>query len=166
MSGTVIIRDEKPGDAAAIRALHCAEFSGNAEADLVEEMRGSGKALLSLVAEDNGKLVGHVLYSKIAVAGVENAAALGPIAVDVAHQKHGFGSKLIEEAHRRLPAMGVAIVFVLGDPAYYRRFGFSAEQATAFRTPFDGPYMQSVKLVTGAPPSGTVVYPQPFAKFN
>ena len=165
MSG-VIIREEKPGDAAAIQALHRAEFSGNAEADLVEEMCGSGKVLLSLVVEDAGKIIGHVLYSKIAVNGVENAAALGPIAVDLAHQKHGCGSRLIEEAHRRLPEMGITIVFVLGDPAYYRRFGFSAEQATAFRTPYDSPYMQSVKLAPGAPPSGTVVYPPPFAKFD
>jgi putative acetyltransferase len=161
-----IIREEKPGDAAAIEKLHRAEFSGNAEADLVEEMRGSGKVLLSLVAEDGGKIVGHILYSKIAVDGVENAAALGPIAIDDGHQKRGLGSQLIEEAHRRLPAMGTVIVFVLGDPAYYRRFGFSAQQATAFHTPYDGPYMQSVKLSRGAPPSGTVVYPSPFAKFN
>lgn len=162
----VIIREEKPGDAAAIQTLHRAEFSGNAEADLVEEMRGSDKLLLSLVAEDGGKVVGHVLYSRIAVDGVENAAALGPIAVDLAHQKHGFGSRLIEEAHRRLPAMGIAIVFVLGDPAYYKRFGFSAEQAMAFRAAYGGPYFQSVKLSSGAPLSGRLVYPPPFAKFN
>ena len=163
---SAVIRAEKPGDAAAIQKLHRAEFSGNVEADLVEEMRGSGKVLLSLVAEDAGRIVGHVLYSRIAVNGVENAAALGPIAVDLAHQKHGYGSRLIEEAHRRLPEMGITIVFVLGDPAYYKRFGFSAGQATAFRAPYGGPYFQSVKLAPGAPPSGTVVYPPPFAKFD
>jgi putative acetyltransferase len=121
--------------------------------------------LLSLVAEEDDKVVGHVLYSRIAVDGVENAAALGPVAVDLAHQKHGYGSRLIEEAHRRLPKMGVAIVFVLGDPAYYKRFGFSAQQAKAFRAAYGGPYFQSVKLLPNAPPSGTVVYPAPFAKF-
>ena len=161
-----IIREEKPDDAIAIQKLHRAEFSGNAEADLVEEMCGSGKVLLSLIVEDGGKIVGHVLYSKITIDGIENAAALGPIAVDDGHQKRGFGSQLIEEAHRRLPAMGIAIVFVLGDPAYYKRFGFSAQQATAFHTPYDGPYMQSVKLSRDAPPSGTLVYPSPFAKFS
>ena len=62
--------------------------------------------------------------------------------------------------------MGITIVFVLGDPAYYRRFGFSPEQAAVFRTPYDSPYMQSVKLAPGAPVTGTVVYPPPFAKFN
>lgn len=165
MSETVIIREERPGDSEAIQTLHRAEFSGNAEADLVDELRGSGKILLSLVVEEAGQIAGHVLYTRIAVDGVENAAALAPIAVDLSHQKRGFGSKLIEEAHRRLPAMGIAIVFVLGDPVYYERFGFSTEQAAAFHTPYDSPYMQSVKLAPGAPEAGTVVYPPPFAKF-
>lgn len=165
MSEGVTIREERPGDAAAIQALHRAEFAGNAEADLVDELRGSGKVLLSLVVEEAGRIVAHILYTRIAVDGAENAAALAPIAVDLAHQKRGFGSKLIEEAHRRLPAMGIAIVFVLGDPAYYGRFGFSTVQAAAFRTPYDSPYMQSVKLAPGAPEAGTVVYPPPFAIF-
>jgi len=166
MSASVAIRAEKYGEAEAIHALHHAEFKGNAEANLVDELRESGEMVRSLVAEESGKIVGHVLYSRLKVEGVPNAAALGPIAVDLAHQKRGIGGRLIEEAHRLLQKKGEKLIFVVGDPAYYTRFGFSLAEAAKFRTPYDGPYMMSLKLAPDAPASGTVVYPARFAKLG
>lgn len=166
MSAEVTIRAEKPGDAQAIHALHHAEFKGNAEADLVDELRESGETVLSLVAEEDGKIVGHILYSRLKIDGHPNALALAPIAVDLAHQKHGIGGRLIEEGHRHLREKGEKLVFVVGDSAYYMRFGFSREDAAKFDTPYNGPYLMSLALAPGAPVSGKVVYSAFFAKFG
>lgn len=166
MAAQITIRAEKPGEAKAIHALHHAEFKGNAEADLVDELRESGETVLSLVAEAGGKIAGHVLYSRLKVDGAPSAVALGPIAVDLAHQKHGIGGRLIEEGHRLLREKGETLVFVVGDPAYYVRFGFSLSAAAKFDTPYNGPYLMSLALASGAPASGKVVYPKFFAKFG
>ena len=80
--------------------------------------------------------------------------------------KRGIGRRLIEEGHRLLREKGEKLVFVVGDPAYYTRFGFSLAEAAKFRTPYDGPYLMSLKLAPGAPASGTVVYPATFAKLG
>lgn len=158
------IREEKSDDTSAIRALHRAEFKGNAEADLVDQLRDAGEVVLSLVALAGEKIIGHVLYSHLVIDGKANAVALAPFVVDPAHQKQGIGSRLIEEAHDMLREKDIALVFVLGDPAFYQRLGFSISEAAGFRTPYNGPYLMSLKLVSAAPVSGTVVYPASFAK--
>lgn len=166
MAADITIRAEKPGEAKAIHALHRAEFNGNAEADLVGEVRETGETVLSLVAEENGKIIGHILFARLTVDGVPSAIALGPIAVDLAHQKQGVGGRLIEEGHRLLREKGEKLVFVVGDPAYYSRFGFSLSAAAKFDTPYNGPYLMSLTLAPGAAASGKVVYPKFFAKFG
>jgi putative acetyltransferase len=166
MTSSVTLRAEKPGDARAIHALHHAEFKGNAEADLVDEVRETGETVLSLVAEENGKIIGHILFARLILDGAPRAAALGPIAVDLTHQKRGIGGRLIEEGHRLLREMGEKLVFVVGDPAYYSRFGFSREAAAKFDTPYNGPYLMSLALAPDAPTPGKVVYPASYAKFG
>lgn len=163
----MVIRPEAGGDEAGIRALHREAFGSDAEAGLVDELRDEGVVVLSLVAEDKGQIVGHVLFSRLMLSEVQKcASALAPVAVDLRRQKQGIGSRLIEDAHRRLRTQGETLVFVLGDPAYYTRFGFSAEAARPFRTPYDGPYLMALAFSPDAPVSGSVTYPAPFARLG
>jgi putative acetyltransferase len=161
---TVLIRPEADADRAALHALHRAAFGGVVEAGLVDTLRSEGAVVLSLVAEEEGRVAGHVLHSRLTLDPPHTGvSALAPVAVAPERQSHGIGTRLIEEAHRMLAARGEKIVFVLGDPAYYGRFGFSAAAAKPFRTPYDGEYMQALSLAPDAPKSGTVRYPAAFA---
>jgi len=163
-AATPTIRPEISIDRAAIHALHRAAFGGEGEAKLVDALRTDGAVVLSLVAEEGANIVGHVLYSRLTLDPPSNGAlSLAPVAVAPVRQKRGIGSRLIEEAHRMLAASGEKIVFVLGDPAFYGRFGFFAVAAKPFRTPYDGEYMQVLALAPDAPKSGIALYPAAFA---
>lgn len=161
---TLEIRAEAPTDRDGIRAVLCASFGGDGEAQLVDALRGEGAVILSLIAEEDAHVVGHVLYSRLTLdPPYPGVLSLAPVAVAPARQKQGIGSRLIEEAHRMLVARGEKIVFVLGEPAYYRRFGFSAAAAKPFNTPYDGEFMQALILAPNALKSGVVSYPAAFA---
>jgi len=120
------IRGEEDRDASTVRIVHEAAFPTDAEARLVDRLRAAGKAEISLVAELEGIVVGHVLFSPVTIEGVRTNDALGlaPVAVLPAHQRRGFGAALIHAGLDACRARGCAFVVVLGDPAYYRRFGF------------------------------------------
>jgi putative acetyltransferase len=163
---TLIIRPERATDAPAIRALHSAAFGGATEADLVDALRNDGLVVLSLVAEEDGRIVGHVLYSRLAIemgAALIPALALAPLAVAPARQRNDIGTRLVQEAHRLLAAQAEEMVFVVGDPGYYDRFGFSVAAAVPFETPYDGAYVMALALNPSAAKGGAVVYPPPFA---
>lgn len=125
----VIIRPEEPQDRDAIRALLLSAFGGEVEARLVEALRAAGDVVLSLVAERDGAVRGHILFSRLMVRGEEDfpAVALAPLAVDPAHQREGNGTALVKDAHLRFQREGELLCVVLGDPAYYGRFGFAAD---------------------------------------
>ena len=164
----VEVRAETAADAAGIRALHCAAFPTPAEADLVDRLRTSGEALVSLVAAEEDRVIGHVLFSRIdAEADDRVVAAMGlaPVAVLPDHQAQGIGSALIRAGLRLAESRGVDIVFVVGEPGYYRRFGFDAAAAAPFASPYAGPHLQA--LVLGPdfqlPKRGRADYPAAFA---
>lgn len=147
------IRDERPGDEAAVRAVVAAAFGSPDEADLVDLLRARGEVVLALVAEIDGAVVGHVLFSPLPVAGpgrTIEAVALAPLAVAPARQRTGVGAALVRAGHARLAAMGVPAVVVLGHPDYYPRFGFRASLAEGLVAPFSGPAFMAVELVPGA----------------
>lgn len=161
------IRPEVAADRAAVHTLNCAAFGRDAEARLVDALRDEGAIVLSLVAEEDGCVIGHVLYSRLTLEPDRRGiSALAPVAVVPERQKQGLAARLIEEAHARLAAQGEKLVLVVGDPSYYRRFGFSVDAAKAFRTPYDGPYLMALALSADAPQSGTVAYPAPFARLG
>ncbi len=126
LSVAVLIRNETPADAAAVHALIVAAFEGNAEADLVEALRGHTFPYVSLVADDKGVIAGHILFTPVHLPGHPRARlmALAPLAVLPGYQRSGVGSALVEVGLERAREAGAGAVVVLGHPAYYPRFGF------------------------------------------
>ena len=122
------IRDERPGDQEAIRRVHCDAFGGDLEARLVDLLRERGKAVTSLVADVNGQIVGHILFSEVTIDAASECRALGlaPLSVLPANQHRGVGSSLVREGLTRCTGAGYDFVVLVGAPAYYARFGFHA----------------------------------------
>jgi putative acetyltransferase len=161
---TLAVRDETPADFAAIRAVNEAAFGGAQEADLVDALRRDGDLLLSLVADDGG-VIGHVAFSRMQVES-DPAVALAPVAVRPERQRRGAGTALIAHGLQRLRQSGEMLVFVLGAPAYYSRFGFAAAPAARFGTPYPGPYFQSLALSPRAPSAGRLRYARAFSALS
>ncbi len=149
-----MIRPAAPDDHAAIRAVvtaaFTAEFGKADEADLVDALRADGDALLELVAEEDGAVVGHILFSPLATDTGARFAALAPLSVMPGRQKDGLGTWLMETGHELLRASGVEAVIVLGHPDYYPRVGYSAEAAKMVKAPFAGPHFMALALKPGA----------------
>ena len=146
---TLTIRPETGDDAEAIRLVHLAAFPTGAEADLVARLHEDYDSEISLVAEQNGEIVGHVLLSRMTVSGggqAFRALGLGPVGILPGAQGSGVGSELIRAALAIAGTLGEEVVFVLGDPDYYTRFGFSAEAAAPFSSPYAGPYFMALWL--------------------
>jgi putative acetyltransferase len=166
---TMIIRAERPEDAATIRAVNAAAFPTPAEARLVDQLRADGDLILSLVAERNGEVAGHVGFSRMAVGddGMwQNAVALAPVAVLPSQQGKGIGKALIEQGLQTLKEQGETLVFVLGSQDYYGRFGFSLDEAEPFSCTYAGPHFQLLRLSDGGPLSGRVQYAAAFSLFD
>ena len=142
-----MIRPAEPRDAAAIREVLLAAFPTSAEADLVERL--GSDAVVSLVAERGGEVVGHLVLSRMRVSGDGRryrALGLGPVGVLPAYHRAGIGSELICGALGIAKATGEELVFVLGEPEYYGRFGFAPETAAPFASPYSGPFLMALKL--------------------
>jgi len=144
-----LTRDEQPEDIAAIHAVVTAAFGQPAEADLVDRLRADGDSAISLVAVDDSGIVGHVLFSKMSAPF--RALALAPVSVMPERQNAGIGSRLIRAGLKRAATDGWEGVFVLGEPEYYRRFGFDAVLATGFTSPYAGAYFMALALNGGLP---------------
>lgn len=116
---------EAPVDRTAIDAVLVAAFPTSVEANLVHALREDGALATSLLAQDDGAVVGHVAFSPVTLEGVAvRATGLGPVAVAPRHQRRGVAAALIEAGLATRRAAGDAVAVVLGDPAYYARFGF------------------------------------------
>jgi putative acetyltransferase len=121
------IRPETASDREAVFCVERDAFGRDIEAQLVDDLRDAGHLLLSLVAEDDGEIVGHVAFSPMTIeseSASHEAVCLGPIAVTPERQKQGIGSALITNALDHLRAAGHGAVILLGHPTYYPRFRF------------------------------------------
>lgn len=124
------IRPETPADAAAISTLTTAAFataehSDGTEAQIITRLRDADALLVSLVAEQDGAIIGHVALSDVTIGGASLGwVGLGPVSVAPDWQAGGIGSALIRDGLARAQAMGRKGCVVLGDPGYYARFGF------------------------------------------
>ena len=161
------IRTEVAGDREAIRALVTAAFapiehSSHTEARIVDALRAAGALHLSLVATDGAELVGHAAFSAVRIAGGPAGwFGLGPVAVRPDRQHEGIGTTLVRTGLERLRAEGARGCVVLGEPAYYGRFGFRArpELRLAGVPPA---YFQALAFTSEAP-SGEVMYHPAFS---
>jgi putative acetyltransferase len=141
----IVVRRERPADHAAVAALHAEVFAAPdetgppGEVALVEAIRDSGAYVfgLSLVAEVDDELVGHVLLSRATVDERHPALALAPLGVRASHRGHGIGTSLVNGALGAADALGHTMVGVLGHPGFYGRFGFTASTDLGIDPPED-----------------------------
>ncbi|HZP91344.1 MAG TPA: N-acetyltransferase [Burkholderiales bacterium] len=150
-----VIREERPEDVERVRSVHLAAFGREREARLVERLRAAGKAAVSLLAEENGAVLGHVMFSAVSIDTDDRARgawALAPLAVLPAFRRLGIGSALVSAGLARLRERGESRVLVLGDPHYYSRFGFVPAARFGLQCPFPAPEeaFMAIELEPGA----------------
>jgi putative acetyltransferase len=169
---SVEIRAERPGDRGTVYDVNTRAFGRRNEADLVDALRGRVEPSVSLVAERAGSVVGHVFFSPVRIEGAgseSRAIALAPLAVVPEHQKLGIGSRLVKAGLAACHELAEDVVFVLGHPTYYPRFGF--EQASARGLHYrDVPSDPAFMLIELAPDAlrdrrGRVCYDEAFERF-
>ncbi len=167
------IRPERPQDREAISQVHQLAFGQPNEALLVEALRRAPAFIpeLSLVALDATQVVGHILFSRIAVrtpSDARPALALAPMAVLPAFQRRGIGSGLVKRGLADARSLGHGLVIVVGHPDYYPRFGFVRAEPFGIRAPFEvsGEAFMVLELQASALQGcrGEVVYPPQFAQ--
>lgn len=142
----LIIREEQPADIDAIYAVELDAFAQPDEADLVNRLRDRDAVWLSHVALLDGKIVGHALYSMVTVTDgdiVQQFPALAPLAVATAHQKQSVGGQLMTAGLQAARDAGHGLMFLIGHPSYYPRFGFQPAKPLGFTSDYvkeDGPH--------------------------
>ena len=137
----MFIRAEGESDRSAVYGVNVAAFETRLEADLVDALREQAEPLISLVAEESGGIIGHILVSPVSISNHPEAKlmAIGPMAVRPEHQRTGIGSALVETALQRCREMSYDAVFVLGHPAFYPRFGFVRASQLGIGCEYDVP---------------------------
>ena len=171
------LREELPDDREPVRKIHLRAFGdhGLVVARLVDALRETITPAdgLSLVAEHDGQIVGHVMFTRSlldAPRRLVEVQVLSPLAVTPEHQKRGIGSALVRHGLKALAEQAVPVVFLEGDPRYYSRFGFAPGCGQGFRKPSlripDGAF-QAIKLPGYEPwMTGTLVYAEPFWRYD
>lgn len=164
------IRSEQPSDYQAIAEVLLQAFKGDDEVRLVQEIRNSDHYIshLSLVAEVDGVIVGHILFSYIDLVSevTDKVLGLAPLAVRSQFQNQGIGSALVREGLAKADVMKEAMAIVLGHPQFYHRFGFKSSIHYGIESPFPVPEdFFMVKTLNNYQDSqkGKVIYPTAFA---
>ncbi|CAM3681339.1 GNAT family N-acetyltransferase [Parendozoicomonas haliclonae] len=167
------IRLESPADISAIETLTYQAFENHPHHEpgakptehlIVNRLRESGNLTLSLIAEDETGVVGHIAFSPVAIAGKSSKwLGLGPVSVIPNRQKEGIGSQLINEGLAQLKEAGVEGIVLLGEPDYYQRFGFAQdERLTLAGVPPEYFLIKPLAVEPDAIPSGEVTYDPAF----
>jgi putative acetyltransferase len=163
------IRFEQPADIAAVHAINQAAFETSAEADLVDSLRAQAEPILSLVADDHGTIVGHILFSPVTLTGHGELRIMGlaPMAVWPAQQRRGIGSALVRDGLDRCRQFRCDAIVVLGHHKYYPRFGFVPASRFGIRSEYDVPdeAFMALEFEAGvlAGKTGTIRYHPAFA---
>lgn len=159
----MLIRLEDDGDHSAIaevtaRAFAGVEHSDQTEPEIIARLRADDALTISLVAVEKGALIGHVAFSPVTINRAHDGwFGLGPVSVEPGHQATGIGSALIRTGLEQLRARGAAGCVVLGDPAYYSRFGFQRDQGLRYEgAPPE--YFMRLNLGANETPMGRVDY--------
>ena len=136
----MIIREEQSDDVHAIRRVILEAFDGAAEADLVDKLRANGKLTVSLVAELEDQVVGHILFTEVTIDDAHRrpkALGLAPMAVLSEFQRKGVGSALMRRSLERCRELGHDAIVVVGHPEYYPKFGFLPASRYGLRCEYD-----------------------------
>lgn len=165
------IKEEGLNDREGVRTVNVAAFGRNGEADVVDQLRDSCSAFISLIAKINDEIIGHILFTPVRLIQDQDwsieGMGLAPLAVLPGYQKQGVGTELCQEGLRKVESIGFPYVVVLGDPSYYHRFGFMRASDHGIRSSFDGvpdeAFMIKIfdsQVMAGA--SGVVYYQEAF----
>ncbi len=165
------IRNERAGELEKIRTITRSAFPTHTESRLVDAIWRAHDVVCSLLFEKDDAALGHLMLSKMRVSGDGGeiaAAALGPVSVLPDCQRQGVGSRLVRAAFEHAREKDIAMIFVLGDPGYYSRFGFAPETARPFASPYAGKDFQALVLddTFRLPKSGEAHYAPAFAIFG
>jgi putative acetyltransferase len=160
----MLIRAEENKDREAVHAVNASAFETPLEANLVDALRAQAEPVVSLVAEDDGAIVGHIMFTPVSLSGHPGLKVMGlaPMAVAPEHQRKGIGSALVRAGLERCRQLDFAAVVVLGHPEYYPRFGFSPSTRFGIGSEYDVP--EDVFMATELQPgalsgkAGTVKY--------
>ncbi|MBK0398386.1 N-acetyltransferase [Limibaculum sp. M0105] len=169
MTESLEIRESDAGDRAAIDALYTAAFPEEDLLSLIADLLGRPDDVLSLVGLVGTEMVGHGIFTTCAVSGGDyRVALLGPLAVAPARQGQGTGTRIVRAGLQRLAGQGFSRVYVLGDPAYYRRFGFAPDAGVVPPCPIPSEWRgawQSLGLGGNDQClTGTLVVPRPWQR--
>ena len=164
----VKIRDEDAEDVEQVRAILRAAFPTEAESKLVDALRANGKAVVSMVAVEGNEVLGHILFSPVTTTppGETQGIGLAPVAVHPAVQSQGIGAKLIHGGLRKCKELDYDYCVVLGDPGYYRRFGFEKASPFGIRNEYgvDNEFM--ILHFSDRGVAGLIQYASEFAMFS
>ncbi|MGB7287932.1 MAG: N-acetyltransferase [Salaquimonas sp.] len=158
----ITIRSSVEADAKMIRKVERKAFGRKSEANLVDMLIPAPEFTISLVAECDGEIIGHVLMTEIRAPA--KSLALAPLAVVSKYREMQVGSELVRSALKIAKEVGFEAVFVLGDLGYYERFGFSSQLADPFEVEWQGKQFMALELKDGAlrNKKGPLNYPEPF----
>jgi putative acetyltransferase len=164
------IREERPDDVPAIRRVNQLAFGTNAEADLVDALREQARPIVSLVADDRGAILGHILFSPVTLSSQPELRIMGlaPMAVVPARQRAGIGSALVRAGIDECRRLGVAAIVVLGHAGYYPKFGFRPASRLGLASEYDVPddvfmaFELDAGVLRGSP--GTIRYHSAFPR--
>ncbi len=165
----MIVRPERTSDHQAVFSIHAAAFETGAEAKLVNVLRRIADPVLSLVAEIDEAVIGHILFSPVTLDGDPALSLMGlaPMAVSPERQRQGAGSLLVTEGLNSCRSLGAVGVVVLGHPDYYPRFGFVPSSQYGIRSEYDVPddtfLVQELRPGALAGKAGLVRYHEAFA---
>ena len=150
----MLIRAEKENDRDAVYSVNASAFETPFEANLVDALLEQAQPVVSLVAEDNGEVVGHIMFSPVSLSEYPDLKLMGlaPMAVAPEHQRKGIGSALVRAGLEQCKQLGFAAVVVLGHPEYYPRFGFSPSSRFGIVSEYEVPedVFMAMELQPGA----------------
>jgi putative acetyltransferase len=137
----MLIRDEKRDDQDGVRAVNASAFETSSEASLVDSLRERAQPIVSLVAESDGDVVGHIMFSPVSLSDHPELMIMGlaPMAVKPACQHKGIGSALVRAGIARCTELGFGAIVVLGHPEFYPRFGFLPASRFGIESEYDVP---------------------------
>ena len=164
----MLVRDEQGRDRSEVYAVNLAAFDTPTEATLVDRLREEAQPVVSMVAVDGERVVGHIMFSPVALSGHERLriAGLGPMAVEPSYQGKGLGAALVRAGLKRCKEQGYGAVVVLGHPEYYPRFGFAPAGRSNIRCEYEVPQeaFMSIELEPGylKGAAGTIRYHSAF----